>query len=211
MFRGREGRRSRKSCESLRQVIPIQVDAGINFPWAMLSHPLDTGVKARRLYTPHRRCRPVPAQWALPLDPQQCAAAPAPRHRGLAASAPPAPAKLASAAEAVAASLTPAPTSTHLRLSAGSGYGNTPAGIAGQNIRCSPGIFTVISPISGYFLPPLPPESHAPLRRHWRRLFRFLTVRRDEPDRQPALVQYIGHAALRRTALQPAQQRGTSG
>ena len=31
--------------------------------------PLDTGVKARRLYTPHRRCRPVPAQWALPLDP----------------------------------------------------------------------------------------------------------------------------------------------
>ena len=29
---------------------------------------MDTGVKARRLYTPHRRCRPVPGQRALPLD-----------------------------------------------------------------------------------------------------------------------------------------------
>ena len=37
--------------------------------------------------------------------------------------------------------------------------------------------------------------------------FPFLAVRRDEPDRQPGLVQHIGHAALRRAALQPAQQR----
>ena len=84
---------------------------------------------------------------------------------------------------------------------------NTPAGIAGQNIRCSPGILTVISPISGYFF-------FRPY--HLKAMllcvgtgggFPFLTVRRDEPDRQPGLVQYIGHAALRRTALQPAQQR----
>ena len=84
---------------------------------------------------------------------------------------------------------------------------NTPAGIAGQNAGCRPGIFAVIAPISGdFFFRPY----------HLKAMllcvlpcggFPFLAVRRHQPDRQPGLVQHIGHAALRRAALQPAQQR----
>ena len=84
---------------------------------------------------------------------------------------------------------------------------NTPAEIAGQNAGCRPGIFAVIAPISGDFFF----RSY-----HLKAMllcifpcggFPFLAVRRHQPDRQPGLVQHIGHAALRRAALQPAQQR----
>ncbi len=84
---------------------------------------------------------------------------------------------------------------------------NTPAGIAGQNSGCRPGIFSVNAPVSGdFFFRPY----------HLKAMlfcvgagggFPFLAVRRHQPDRQPGLIQHIGHAALRRAALQPAQQR----
>ena len=63
-----------------------------------------------------------------------------------------------------------------------------PAGIAGKNDGCRPGILTVIAPISGDFF----------FRRHHLKAmlfcvgtgggFPFLAVRWDEPDRQPGLA-----------------------
>ena len=164
-----EGRRSRKSCESLRQVIPStscrrhQLSLGRGFP------PLDTGVKARRLYTPHRRCRPVPAQWALPLDPSSALPPLHPATEGSPPSVlPHRRSWLPPQKRLPPVSPAPHPHIYAFRLEVDTEYA---CGDCRSKHQVQPRHFDRNLPdFRLFFLPPLPPESHAPLRRHWRRL-----------------------------------------